>query len=156
MVAVHKMRIICGHSVVCVGALRRIDYILYSPGISCDSAEATWELSLGSDHRSVKAAFAFMPGHTKPIKRRGVKNGWIPKCNSEGIAEEYDENIMELMQRDCHTLGAVQSILRDAASITKSKYGDMYGIRPEKLMVLKTLIYERRHCRVGSILKEQD
>ena len=42
-----------------LGVLRRIDYILYSPGISCENALATWDLDLGSDHRSVKASFFF-------------------------------------------------------------------------------------------------
>ena len=39
-------------------------------------------------------------------------------------------------------------ILRDAASITTSSGQAFGGGKPEKSMALKTLIYQRRHCRI--------
>ena len=56
-----------------LGAIRRIDYILYSAGCTSESASATWELDFGSDHRSVKALFSFMPGHNKGKEASGYK-----------------------------------------------------------------------------------
>lgn len=129
-----------------LGVLRRIDYILYSPGISCENTLATWDLDLGSDHRSVKASFSFMPGYTKKERKVRVKRGWKPRFNVDGVAEEFHQNITDQMQRGCHTLGDVESILKDAALITNSSDQACGGKRPEKSMELKTLIYQRRHC----------
>ena len=125
-----------------LGSLRRIDYILYSPGLFCDGAGPTWEVDLGSDHRSVKALFSFMPGHKRIEKRGGVRCGWKPICNTE-----FHRNIIEQSQRDCYTLGDVQSILRDATSMLKSANEVPTSNRPEKPIMLKTLIYKRRRCR---------
>ena len=134
-----------------LGATRRIDYILYSAGLTSESASATGELDLGLDHRSVKALFSFMPGHKREKKQVGIKRGWKLIFNNKGIAEEYHENLNAqiLPGVDC-ALDDLQSILRDAATITKSSDADPSGVRPEKSMALKTLIYQRRHSRIHS------
>ena len=49
-----------------------------------------------------------------------MKRGWKPILNVDGIAEEFHKNIRDQMQRDCNTLGDVQTILRDAALISNS------------------------------------
>ena len=133
-----------------LGVLRRIDYILYSAGLSCDGGVATSDLDLGSDHRSVKAPFQFMPGYKTKRKKVCMRRGWKPIFNEDGIAEDFHKNIDDQMQRECHTLADVQSILRDAASVTKSSDEVPNGGRPEKSMALKTLIYQRRHSSDNS------
>ena len=54
-----------------------------------------------------------------------------------------------MMSRADNTLNTLQSILCDTASITKTSDTIFAGTRPEKSMDLKTLIYQRRHCRVN-------
>ena len=133
-----------------LGTLRRIDYILYNPGLYCDTVVATWELDLGSDHRSVKASFSFMPGYKKEKKQIGIKRGWKPILNEDGIAHEFHENIdAQVLCDGGNTLNDLQSMLRDAAPITKSNDEVPGSARPKKSIELKTLIYQRRHCRIN-------
>ena len=61
------------------------------------------------------------------------------------------ENINAQSSRSVNnSLDDLQSILRDAATMTKSSDEVSRGVRPEKSMYLETLIYQRRHYRINS------
>ena len=77
---------------------RAIDYSLYSAGLATENASATWELDLGSDHRSVNASFTFMPGHINEKRPVRIKRGWKPIFNRDGIAREFHDNINVQME----------------------------------------------------------
>ena len=135
--------------------LQSIDYILHSPGLTLENVSATWELDLGSDHRSVKASFSYMPGHTKRSKQARIKRGWKLALNKDGIASEFHENIdVQMSGSTFDLLNNLQDMQRDAASITNLNDQGPNGTRPEKSMALKTLIYQRRHCRINSQRKQ--
>ena len=116
-----------------LGAVRRIDYILYSAGFATGNALVTWELDLGSDHRNVKASFSFMPRHMKEKRPVRITRGWKHIFNRDGIAREFHDNInVQMTSCASGSLGNLQTILRDAASITTSSEQAFGGGSPEK------------------------
>ena len=73
---------------------------------------------------------------------------WTIQPEVDTIGREFHVLVSLLMRLRGRL--AIVSELRNAASITTSSEQVPSGTRPEKSMALKTLIYQRRHCRIHS------
>ena len=130
-----------------LGTLRRIDFILASPGIVNESANAVWDVDLGSDHRAVKASASFMMPDLDNRKKSPSRKGWKPTFNDDGRATKYQTEMDTLLNSfDNPDLRRLGDIMKDAADSDATSNGPKFQ-RPEKSEILLALIEARKRSR---------
>ena len=129
--------------------LRRIDFILASLGMVADSANAVWDVDLGSDHRAVKVSFSFMLPDLENRKKGPSKKGWVPTLDEDGRVTKYQAEVDGFVNMfDNPDLRRLGNIMKDAADTVVISSGTKFQ-RPERSEVLLALIAARRSstCR---------
>ena len=72
-----------------IGIRRCLDYILVSRSLTMHEAGPSSNLSLGSDHRAVRALLEAPPRRHTYSHRSASAKGWRPKLSTTGVAETY-------------------------------------------------------------------